>query len=210
MARPDPKKILIVEDDVDLRAMLMTVLDDRYAMVMLDMRLPGMHGLDVIRVLRGNPETRDMLVFAVSGGEDADAALGAGADDYLAKPADAEVLAARIAALLRRSDDGAARQPERFRVGPLLVVPDQREATLGGKGVDLTALEFRLLVYFLRNANRVLTRQIVLEQAWGAQAPMDGRAVDEHVESLRRKLGDFGGRFETVIQTGYTLNLAGS
>jgi len=185
------------------------LIKNRYALVVLDMRMPGMHGREVIRVLRANPETRDMLIVGVSGQDvrsaDAVAALNVGADEYLAKPVEAEFLSARITALLRRSTERKASETERICVGPLVVVPERQEVRIDGKSVDLTHLEFQLLVYFLRNANRVLTRQLMLEQVWGVKTPMDTRTVDKHVEALRRKLGDFGKRFETVIKVGYSI-----
>jgi len=187
------------------------LIKNRYVLVILDMRLPGMHGREVIRVLRANPETRDMLIVGVSGSDvrspDAVAALNAGADEYLAKPVDVDFLTARITALLRRSADRVTTEAERICVGPLVVVPDQQQVSLNGKDVVLTNLEFQLLVYFLRNANRVLTRQLMLEQVWGVKVPMETRTVDKHVESLRRKLGDFGKKFETVVKVGYSLKV---
>jgi len=183
----------------------------RYALVVLDMRLPGMDGREIIRVLRANPETRGMLIVGMSAAdirsEDAVAALNLGADEYLTKPVDADFLVARVASLLRRSSDGASTEPERISVGQLLVIPDRHEASVSGKKVPLSSLEFQLLTYFLRNPNRVLTRQLILDQVWGVKTPLETRTVDKHVESLRRKLGKFGERIETVIKVGYSLKV---
>ena len=182
----------------------------RYALTVLDMHLPGMDGREIIRVLRANPETRRMLILGISGSDirsaDAVAALNLGADEYLTKPVDADFLVARIAALLRRRGESTP-GPERICVGPLAVVLERREVTVDGKAATLTDLEFRLLVYFLRNSNRVLTRQLMLDQVWGVKERIDTRTVDKHVESLRRKLGRFGARFETVIKVGYVLKV---
>ncbi|MFA6003974.1 MAG: response regulator transcription factor [Elusimicrobiota bacterium] len=188
-----------------------SLIKNRYVLVVLDMRLPGMHGREVIRVLRSNPETRNLLIVGVSG-EDIQSthaveALNVGADEYLSKPVDAEFMVARVGALLRRTAERVAPEAERICVGPLTVAPDQQSAQMEGKSVTLTNLEFQLLVYFLRNMNRVLTRQLILEQVWGVKTPMDTRTVDKHVESLRRKLGDFGKRIETVIRVGYSLKV---
>jgi two-component system alkaline phosphatase synthesis response regulator PhoP len=182
-----------------------------YELVVLDMHLPGMHGREVIRVLRANPQTRRMLIVGVSGEEigsaDAVSALDAGADEYLSKPVDAEFLAARITALLRRAGDHGAGgpEPERITLGALSIEPDQQQVRVDGKAVVLTNLEFQLLLYCVRNVNRVLTRPLILEQVWGVKTPMDTRTVDKHVESLRRKLGPFGKKFETVVKVGYCL-----
>ncbi|HAM36329.1 MAG TPA: hypothetical protein DEB40_03965 [Elusimicrobia bacterium] len=184
---------------------------NRFILVVLDMRLPGMHGREVIRVLRANPETRDLVIVGVSAEDvrsaEAVAALNVGADEYLNKPVDAEFLAARVEALLRRASDRSVREPERLCVGDLVVFSERQEVTIKGQSASLTNLEFKLLDYFLRNANRVLTRQLMLEQVWGVKTPMDTRTVDKHVEALRRKLGDFGKRFETVIKVGYVLKV---
>jgi DNA-binding response OmpR family regulator len=183
----------------------------RYALAVLDMRLPGMDGREIIRVLRANPETRRMLIIGMSASDtrsaDAVAALNLGADEYLAKPMDADFLVARIAALLRRSGDSTSAAPEQFCVDSLKVVPERQEVTVDGKEAILTDLEFRLLVYFLHNANRVLTRQLMLDEVWGVKVPLETRTVDKHVESLRRKLGRFGARFSTVIKVGYVLEI---
>ena len=187
------------------------LLKTRFALTVLDMNLPGMHGREIIRVLRVNPETRRMLIVGLSDREvqsfDAVEALNAGADEYLPRPVDAEFLAARVAALLRRREEGAEPDPERLCIGSLVVLLDRQEVNVGGKRVALTDLEFRLLVYFLRNANRVLTRPLMLDQVWGVKTPMNTRTVDKHVESLRRKLGEAGKRFETVVKVGYLLKV---
>ena len=185
------------------------LIKNRFALLILDMNLPGMPGSEIIRVLRVNPETRRMLIIGVSGEAvrrpEVIAAFEAGADEYLTKPVDADFLAARIAALLRRS--AAPPEPESLKVGPLVVVPDSQEVKLNGRAVILTNMEFQLLLHFLRNANRVMTRPLLLDAVWGVKAPMETRTVDKHVESLRRKLGDFGRRFETVVKVGYLLNV---
>ncbi len=182
-----------------------------FSLLVLDMNLPGMHGREIIRVVRVNPETRRMLIVGLSDCEvqssHAVEALNAGADEYLPKPVDVEFLAARVAALLRRHQESKEPDAERLCVGSLVVLPAQQEASVAGKKVALTNLEFQLLLYFLRNANRVLTRQLILDQVWGIKTPMDTRTVDKHVESLRRKLGDVGKRFETVVKVGYLLKV---
>ncbi len=183
----------------------------RYVLTVLDMNLPGMDGKEIIRVLRANPEARRMLILAMSGSEkrsaDAVAALNLGADEYLTKPVDADFLVARVAALLRRRGDHSSVGPESIRIDILTVVPERREVAVDGKVAILTDLEFRLLDYFLHNVNRVLTRQLLLDQVWGMKERIDTRTVDKHVESLRRKLGRFGVRFETVIKVGYVLKV---
>lgn len=176
----------------------------------IDMQLPGMHGREVIRVLRQNPESRGLLIIAVSAHDissgDAVKALDVGADEYLAKPVNQDLLLARISALLRRSG-GAGPLRETLSIGPLVVVPEERTVHLGSKEIQLTNLEFNLLVAFLRQPNRVLTRGLILQTVWGTIPDMATRTVDKHVESLRRKLGVFGKNLETVVRVGYVLKI---
>lgn len=183
-------------------------------MVLLDMQLPGMHGREVIRVLRSNSETRDLLIVAVSAHEvmsaEAVKAFEAGADEYLTKGVDHDLILARIGALMRRGPAAAARTEERLTSGDLVILPEQRVVRMGGKEIALTHLEFDLLVYFVRQTGRVLTRSLILESVWGGSPNMDTRTVDKHVESLRRKLGAFGRSLETVIRVGYVLKAPGA
>ena len=178
-------------------------------LLLLDMQLPGMHGREVIRVLRANQEVRALLIVAVSAhdvkSEHAVKALEAGADEYLAKPVDQDLLIARISALIRRGCSNAGVRQELLSAGPLSISLDQHAVTLKGKPVELTRLEFDLLTAFVRQPNRVLTRSLVLETVWGGEASMGTRTVDKHVESLRKKLGPFGKRLETVVRVGYVL-----
>ena len=181
--------------------------------VLLDMQLPGMHGREVLRVLRANEATRRLLVVAVSGYERGSAeavkAFESGADEYMAKPLDQDLLLARISALLRRGAGPQtlpAAQPS-LRAGSLVVRPDQRTAQLNERPLELTHLEFDLLVYFLKQPNRVLTRGLILETVWGSSADLNTRTVDKHVETLRRKLGPLGAHLETVVRVGYLLRV---
>lgn len=177
-------------------------------LTVLDMQLPGMHGREVIRVIRGNESTRRLLIVAVSGHDigsaEAIKAFESGADEYLAKPVDGELLLVRIAALLRRGA-GAAVAQSALRCGELTLLAEQRRVTVDGREIALTHLEFDLLAYFVRQAGRVLTRGLLLESVWSGDPAMNTRTVDKHVETLRRKLGAFGARLETVIRVGYVL-----
>lgn len=173
----------------------------------LDMHLPGMDGRDVIRVLRANPETKVMPIVAISAvarsTADVVQGLELGADEYLAKPVDLDLLVARIAVLLRRAPNGAAPAVETVRYGEVVIYPEEHRVEQAGKDVALTHLEFKLLLYFLNNPNRVLTRGLMLEKVWGTGPDLSTRTVDKHVETLRKKLPGFGARVETVIRVGY-------
>lgn len=222
-------KIYVIDDDPEWGALLLKLLKSngyeavhfptagrffdalikaKPDLVIVDMQLAGMHGREVIRVLRQNPDFHRMLVVAVSAhdvkSEHAIKALEGGADEYLAKPVHEDLLIARISALLRRaSSNGASPSADTLCVGPLVVIPDQRTVLLKDEVIELTRLEFELLVAFMRQPNRVLTRSLILESVWGGAPNMVTRTVDKHVESLRRKLGPFGKNFETVIRVGY-------
>ena len=180
-------------------------------LVILDMQLPGMHGREVIRVLRTNGELKQLLIVAVSAhdiqSEHAVKAFEAGADEYFAKPIDEALLAVRLSALLRRGASNGSAASDRITVGALVIMPEQRAVRLKDKEIELTHLEFDLLVAFVRQPNRVLTRSLILETVWGTSPNMNTRTVDKHVESLRRKLGSFGKNFETVIRVGYVLKI---
>ncbi|MDE2040590.1 MAG: response regulator transcription factor [Elusimicrobia bacterium] len=179
-------------------------------LLMLDMQLPGMHGREVLRVLRANEATRSLLVIAVSAHDrassDAVKAFENGADDYFPKPFDAALMLARIDALLKRGRGQPAAEAAPERLGALTLWPDQRLAKLGDKPLELTNLEFELLRYFLRQPNRVLTRSLILKTVWRTVPDLSTRTVDKHVESLRRKLGPLGSKLETVVGAGYLLN----
>lgn len=221
-------KVAVVDDDEEMLALLALVLGKSgydvktYAspgrffdglakgkpdVTVLDMHLPGMDGRDVIRVLRANGDTKAMPIVAISAvvRSTADVVMGLelGADEYLAKPVDLDLLVARIAVLLRRAPNGAASAVETLRYGDIMVFPDEHRVQAGGKDVPLTHLEFKLLLYFLKNPSRVLTRGLMLEKVWGTGPDLSTRTVDKHVETLRKKLPAFGARVETVIRVGY-------
>ncbi len=222
-------KVAVVDDDPEMLSLLALVLTKsgfdvktyptpgrffdalakgRPDVTILDMHLPGMDGRDVIRVLRANADTKAMPIVAMSAvaRSTADVVLGLelGADEYLAKPVDLDLLVARIAVLLRRAPNGAASAAvDTVRYADVVIYPDEHRVDVGGRDVPLTHLEFKLLLYFLNNPNRVLTRGLMLEKVWGTGPDLSTRTVDKHVESLRRKLPSFGARVETVIRVGY-------
>lgn len=223
-------KLAVVDDDAEMLALLALVLGKNdydvktYAtpgrfldslarirpdLCVLDMQLPGIHGRDVIRVLRENAATRRMPIVAITAAErgtpDVIKGLELGADEYMGKPLDLELFVVRIAALLRRMPGGPAAPPpqETLCFGAMKVLLDEHRVEVSGKPVTMTHLEFKLLVYFLRHPQRVVTRGMLLEKVWGAEPDQSTRTVDKHVESLRRKLPGFGSHIETVIGVGY-------
>ncbi|MBI2385691.1 MAG: response regulator transcription factor [Elusimicrobia bacterium] len=175
----------------------------------LDMKLPGIHGRDVIRVLRENAATKRMPILAITASEratpDVIKSLELGADEYMGKPLDLELFVVRVAGLLRRRPAAAAAPPpsESLRFIDMTVYLDEHRVEVAGKPVTLTHLEFKLLAYFLRHPQRVVTRGMLLEKVWDTEPDMSTRTVDKHVESLRKKLPAFGAHVETVIRVGY-------
>lgn len=175
--------------------------------VLLGLPLPGMEGTDVLRVLRGNPETKRLCVVVLDGlGRLARAVdgLDAGADEYLPKPVDSDLLVARLTSLLFRVADEPASAPW-VRMGELALDLDGHACRVKDKDVKLTPIEFELIRQFLQLENRVLTRGALLQTVWSGDPSVGPRTIDKHVESLRKKLGTFGKRIETVFGVGYRL-----
>lgn len=178
--------------------------------VLLGLPLPGMEGTDVLRVLRGNPETKRLCVVVLDGhGRPARAVDGfdAGADEYLAKPVDTDLLVARLTSLLFRVASEPVLAPW-TRFGELSLDLDGHACRVKDKDVKLTPIEFECLRQFLQLENRVLTRGSLLQTVWRGDPSVGPRTVDKHIESLRKKLGAFGKRVETVFGVGYRLRAA--
>ena len=177
--------------------------------VLLGLPLPGMQAFDAVRVLRGHPDTqRICVVLLADAGAPGRAVDGfaAGADEFLVKPVDPELLAARLSSLLARAPEPApAGRWAEF--AELSIDVEGRACRVGRREAALTPIEFDLLVLFLQNADRVLTRGALLSSVWSADPSTSPRTVDKHLESLRRKLGPFGKRVETVYGVGYRLRL---
>jgi DNA-binding response OmpR family regulator len=162
----------------------------RFDVVLLDLMLPGMDGLDLCRALRQHSDVPVVMITAR--GEEADRVLGLeiGADDYLAKPFSARELLARIRAIVRRVRGQAGPRTRAVSVGPLALDPASRSATLDGRPLDLTGYEFDLLLCLAERAGRVLSREQLMELARGSAEEAFDRAVDVHISRLRQKLGD--------------------
>lgn len=164
--------------------------------IVLDVMLPGLDGFEVCRTLRREMATPILLLTARESELDKVLGLELGADDYLTKPFSMRELLARVKALLRRSEivgaanlaaapDGAAQGVD---VGPLRIDPVQHRATWGDRPLDLKPKEFELLLFFARNQNAVLSRDVLLERVWGYDYPVDTRTVDVHIRWLREKI----------------------
>jgi len=201
------RRILIVEDEpsiafaleADLRTegygvtltstgdeALRLARDERFDLILLDVMLPGTDGFDVCRSLRRREDRTPIIMLTAKAGE-AEKVMGLelGADDYVTKPFSPRELRARIKAALRRGGDPA---PDTFHFGDVDIDFARCEVRRGGKAVDLSALEFKLLTAFVRSRGRVLTRDQLLDAAWGNGVALNDRVVDNHIVSLRRKL----------------------
>jgi two-component system, OmpR family, alkaline phosphatase synthesis response regulator PhoP len=180
-------------------------------LIVLDLMLPGVDGLEVCRRLRAEPATRHIpvVMLTAKGGEaDIVAGLELGAADYVTKPFSPRVLTARLRAVLRR-DEEADREAV-LRVGPLVIHPGKHRVTAESGAIDLTAAEFRILHFLARRPGWVFTRQQLVEAAQGDDSFVSDRfvtdrSVDVHIVSLRRKLGPDGALIETVRGVGYRL-----
>jgi len=223
------RRVLIVEDHPDIahlvahylgragfaseimasgRDALASILNDPPALVILDLMLPQMDGLEICRAVRAHPATAAMpLIILTARGEESDRIVGLelGADDYIAKPFSPNELVARVRALLRRADRAAGAQPGVRRYGPIVLDPDAHTVTLDGRPVSLTAKEFLLLDYLLQHRGRVLSRDLLLTDVWGYRYTGGTRTVDVHVRRLREKLPVLAEALVTVKQFGYKL-----
>ena len=177
-------------------------------LIILDLNLPVLSGIEVCRILRQRPLTAAvpiiMLTARVSE-HDRVVGLDVGADDYMTKPFGLKELAARVRALLRRRTTGTAREPEPFvyRGARLVADFDAVAVSVDTEAVRLTRREFDLLRHLVENKNRVLSRDRLLERVWGYERIVDTRSVDVHVGRLRAKLGSAGRQIETVVGLGY-------
>ena len=179
-----------------------------FDLVILDVMLPGMSGLEVCRALRADPATTAVPIIMVTArAEETDRIMGLdiGADDYLAKPFSPNELVARIRALMRRSKRG---EPESatIKFGSLVMDLDRHTVVDGGQEVKLTAKEFMLLQYLLQHRGRVLSRDVLLGDVWGYRYTGGTRTVDVHVRRLREKLPVLVDGLVTVKQFGYKLD----
>ncbi len=177
-------------------------------LLVLDLMLPGLHGLEICRAIRSDPSTADLpMIMVTARAEESDRVTGLelGADDYLTKPFSPKELVARVAALLRRATRGAALTGSSLQYGSIALDHDQHVVTDAAREVPLTAKEFLLLEYFLRHRGRVMSRDRLLSEVWGYQYTGGTRTVDVHVRRLREKLPLLADALITVKQFGYKL-----
>ena len=219
--------LLIIDDDIELCALLIERLYDdgfvlhavhdgieglsrassgRYCLVILDITLPRMGGMELLKRLRSSSSVPVLMLTAR--GDDIDRIIGleCGADDYLPKPFNPRELVARIKAVLRRLDERRS-DPNSFSAGDLSIDIAVREAWADGKPLELTTVEFALLEVFIRNAGQTLTREYLTGVALGRQLGPFDRTIDVHISNLRKKLDGLRGieRIKTIRGSGYLL-----
>ena len=206
--------ILIVEDEADIADLVKyqlekeglaarTVSDGKQALdlivrdhpdlIILDLMLPGTDGMEVCRRLRANSATQAIpIIMLTAKAEEVDRILGLemGADDYVPKPFSPRELVARVKAVLRRTATPLAPNEAPVGIGNLRLDPVRHEATKADRSIDLSAMEFRLLEFFLRHRGRVFTRTQLLDQVWGQDRFVEPRTVDVHIRRLREKVED--------------------
>jgi two-component system alkaline phosphatase synthesis response regulator PhoP len=221
-----PATILIVDDEREIRELLRynlerqgykvitaqegeealrRIFSARPDLVLLDLLLPGLNGLEILRELRAEPSTRDLPVLLLTArGAEMDKLLGfeRGADDYITKPFSPREVIARVEAVLRRVRP--ASEPGALAAGPLTLDHAQREARIDGRELTLTPREFELLYFLARHPGRVFSRDELLTKVWGYDYRGETRTVDVHVRRLRAKLGPQAARLiATVTGAGY-------
>lgn len=173
------------------------------SLIILDLMLPGMSGMELCRRLRREPQTRKtpiIMLTAKAAEADKIAGLELGADDYIVKPFSVKEVLARVRAVLRRTDESSI---QRYEDEKLSIDFEDMRVTCGGQQVKLTRKEFALLTNLAKSAGRVATRQNLLDNVWGYSYFGDTRTLDVHIRRLRQKLGDCADCIETVVGIGY-------
>ncbi|CAN5604183.1 response regulator transcription factor [soil metagenome] len=221
-------RILIIEDEQDVLDLLTLALrkaggftvttaqdgtgglrqarEDPPALIILDLMLPKMPGLEVCKVLKSDVATRHIpIIMLTAKAEEIDRIVGleVGADDYVTKPFSPREIVLRIKAIMRRGKGDVVE--ESLTVGPITVDPARHHVSVSGKPVRLTSVEFKLLSMLMLRRGRVQARDRLLNEVWGYESLIDTRTVDTHVRRLRKKLGKAAEAIETVRGFGYRL-----
>ncbi|MCI7226124.1 MAG: response regulator transcription factor [Lachnospiraceae bacterium] len=182
------------------------VQDRKPDLVLLDVMLPDSDGIEVLKKMRRNPDTRRVpviMVTAKSSEIDKVKGLDNGADDYITKPFGIMELISRVKAILRRINQDEEEKQLVFQ--NITLDCEKRQVTLDGANCELTFKEFELLKLFLQNAGIVMTRETIMEKVWGIDFEGESRTLDMHIKTLRQKLGDAGKHIKTVRNVGYRI-----
>jgi DNA-binding response OmpR family regulator len=229
MSSPSAKKVLIVEDEKDILQLVKLYLEkegyrtvtastgseglaqvrsEKPDLLVLDLMLPEIDGLEICKRLRSAPDTAMLpIIMLTAKAEESDTIIGLelGADDYVTKPFSPKTLVARVKALFRRLERKPEDGPTRFIYDTLILDLTRHEVTVKGKEVPLTAKEFGLLEHLLRHPGRVLTRDVLLNAVWGYEYYGTTRTVDVHIRRLKQKLPLLDDAILSVKSLGYKL-----
>lgn len=229
MADTKPKKILVVDDEADVTELVayhlkakgfeVEVVNDPNSsvgtartflpdLVILDVMMPDLSGIQICRMLRADPKLKKVpVIFLTAKAEENDRVQGfeTGGDDYISKPFSTKELILRVQTILRRLSDAAPEEPKQLQVGEIVVDTERHEVRIHGKPVDLTATEFNLLRLLMSRRGRVQTREHLLLNVWNYETEIETRTVDTHVRRLREKLGTEADWIETIRGVGYRM-----
>jgi two-component system alkaline phosphatase synthesis response regulator PhoP len=187
-------------------SMLEALKTEKPELIVLDIMLPGKDGVEILKEIRSNPETRKIpVIMATAKGTEMDKIQGldTGADDYLVKPFGVMEMVSRIKAVLRRCEPDE--KEEVLSIGEITLSDKEHLVTVNGEKVVLTFKEFEILKLFMSNPGIVFSRDKLLSEVWGIDYLGESRTVDMHIKTLRQKLGDAGALIETVIGVGYKM-----
>ena len=179
---------------------------EKLDLVVLDLMLPGMDGLEVAKKMKSDPNTKHVpIIMLTAKGEEADVVTGLelGADDYVTKPFSPRILIARVRAVIRRKKKEETDDMSVIQVHDIVINPHKREILANGKPVDLTFTEFQVLYYLAKRPGWVFTRTQIVDAVRGDDYPVTDRSVDVQIVGLRKKLGSCGRYIETVRGVGY-------
>ena len=184
--------------------------DDSISLVILDLMLPDMSGLDICRRIRGTDNLKDILVIMVTAkGEEVDRVVGfeVGADDYVVKPYSVRELLLRVGGMLKRSSkENQSNDKDLVEYEDLKIDNNKHKVYLSDEKISLTSKEFKLLKHLLLKADKVQSRDNLLEKVWGYNNDVTTRTVDTHIKRLRSKIGKYGDKIETIRGEGYLFN----
>ena len=189
----------------DGKALFQALENEIPRLIVLDIMLPEMDGIEILKRLRSNTKYRDIpVIMATAKGTEMDkiSGLNLGADDYLVKPFGVMEMVARVGAVLRRTEK---KEEKAITVGNITLNEAEHTVTANGASVDLTHKEFDILCLFMKNKNIVFNREKLMSDVWGSDYIGESRTVDVHIKTLRQKLGAAGGQIKTVIGVGYRL-----
>jgi two-component system alkaline phosphatase synthesis response regulator PhoP len=227
------KKVLVVEDEEDISKLLAinlikneysvtsvtsgekaldVIKNDNFDLVLLDLMLPGINGIEVCKTLKSNPLTRELPVIMLTAkGEEVDIIKGfeCGADDYVTKPFNLKVLMARVKTALRRTENTAYNKDSVINIHNLRIDPVKHEAILGNKPLKLTSAEFKVLHLLASKPGWVLSRYTIIDEIRGEDYAVTDRSVDVLMVGLRKKMQEYGSYIETVRGVGYKFSLEG-